>query len=141
MVDTKTPDGKTLSVGGKSTLSLKPRTETGVVRQSFSHGRSKQVVVEVKKRRVLGSDGKPEPAPVAPPPPAPVAAAPAAKRATPPAARAPAPAAPPPRSSGVVLRTLTEEERSRRAHALGDARLREAEERKIAEEEARLRAI
>jgi translation initiation factor IF-2 len=40
----------------------------------------------------------------------------------------------------VVLRTLTEEERSRRAHALGDARLREAEERKIAEEEAKIRA-
>ena len=59
MADTKTPDGKTLSVGGKSTLSLKPRTETGTVRQSFSHGRSKQVVVEVKKRRVT-ADGKPE---------------------------------------------------------------------------------
>jgi translation initiation factor IF-2 len=41
----------------------------------------------------------------------------------------------------VVLRTLTDEERSRRAHALGDARLREAEERRIAEEEAKLRAI
>ena len=39
----------------------------------------------------------------------------------------------------MVLRTLTEEEQSRRAHALGDARLREAEERKIAEEEARIR--
>ena len=61
MSETKTPDGKTLSVG-KSTLSLKPRTETGVVRQSFSHGRSKQVVVEVKKRRIPGADGKPEPA-------------------------------------------------------------------------------
>src|SRR5207237_288807 len=61
MPDTKTPDGKTLSVG-KSTLSLKPRTETGVVRQSFSHGRSKQVVVEVKKRRVGGPEGKAEPA-------------------------------------------------------------------------------
>src|SRR2546430_16266055 len=115
MPDTKTPDGKTLSVGGKSTLSLKPRTETGVVRQSFSHGRSKQVVVEVKKRRI-GSDGKPEPAPapapVAPPPPA-------AKR--PPAApsgRSGAPASSsassaPPKSSGVVLRTLTDEERER----------------------------
>ena len=55
MADTKTPDGKTLSVGGKSTLSLKPRTETGTVRQSFSHGRSKQVVVEVKKRRVAAT--------------------------------------------------------------------------------------
>ena len=39
------------------------------------------------------------------------------------------------------MRTLTDEERNRRAHALGDARLREAEERKIAEEEARHRAI
>src|SRR4029077_17336047 len=48
--------------------------------------------------------------------------------------------APPPKSSGVVLRTLTDEERERRAHALGDARLREAEERKIAEEEAKIRA-
>ena len=41
--------------------------------------------------------------------------------------------------SGVVLRTLTEEERTARARALGDARLREAEERKIAEEEALIR--
>ena len=38
----------------------------------------------------------------------------------------------------MVLRTLTEEERTARARALGDARLREAEERKIAEEEARI---
>src|SRR5713226_1401246 len=119
MAESKTPDGKTLSVG-KSTLSLKPRTETGVVRQSFSHGRSKQVVVEVKKRRVGGPEGKPEPAPA-------------------PAATPAAPAAPATKPSGVVLRTLTEEERSRRAHALGDARLREAEERKIAEEEALIR--
>src|SRR5688572_23624763 len=143
MVETKTPDGKTLSVGSR-TLSLKPRAETGTVRQSFSHGRSKQVVVEVKKRRTLGGDGKPEPTVTI--------AAPAAKRAGPatvtPAkagaaakaeTAAPAPAAPAPRPSGVVLRTLTEEERNRRAHALDDARLREAEERKIAEEEAKIR--
>ena len=39
-----------------------------------------------------------------------------------------------------MLRTLTEEEQSRRAHALGDAKVREAEERKIAEEEAKIRA-
>src|SRR5262245_4020315 len=108
MADTKTPDGKTLSVGSK-TLSLKPRTETGVVRQSFSHGRSKQVVVEVKKRRTPGTETKP--AEVAPP----VTRAPAqAKPAAAPQPRAatPAPAAPPPKPSGVVLRTLTEEERS-----------------------------
>jgi translation initiation factor IF-2 len=135
MAETKTPDGKTLSVGSK-TLSLKPRTETGVVRQSFSHGRSKQVVVEVKKRRVVGNEGKPEapaPAPKAEPAPAKRAAAPTTAKA--------APAAPAPKTSGVVLRTLTDEERDRRAHALGDARLREAEERKMAEEEAERRAI
>ena len=66
-----------------------------MVRQSFSHGRSKQVVVEVKKRRAVGGDGKPEAAaPVAAP------AAPVAKRAAPrPAAKpakAAAPAAAPP---------------------------------------------
>ena len=42
--------------GGK-TLSLK-RTETSTVRQSFSHGRSKAVVVEKKRARVLPG-GKP----------------------------------------------------------------------------------
>ena len=141
MAETKTPGGdRTLSVGSK-TLSLKMRTETGVVRQSFSHGRSKQVVVEVKKRRALGSEpAKVEAAPVA---------APVAKRPAPAVAPAkPAPAtkpattpATPAAKSGVVLRTLTDEERDRRAHALGDARLREAEERKIAEEEAARRAI
>ena len=47
-------------------LTLKPRTETGVVRQSFSHGRSKQVVVEKVKRRSVGGapEAKAEPAPV-----------------------------------------------------------------------------
>src|SRR5207237_6565428 len=44
-----------------------------------------------------------------------------------------------PKRSGVVLRTLTDEERNARAHALADARVREAEERRIAEEEARRR--
>ncbi|HEY4140896.1 MAG TPA: translation initiation factor IF-2 associated domain-containing protein, partial [Pseudolabrys sp.] len=126
MSETKNPGEK------KLTLSLKPRTETGVVRQSFSHGRSKQVVVEVKKRRTIGGqpEAKPEPAPVEAPKKV-VAAAPA------PAKPAPAPEAP---KSGVVLRTLTEEERVARAHALADSKVREAEERKIAEEEAKRRA-
>ena len=147
MSDTKTTDGKTLSVEKKSTLSLKPRTETGVVRQSFSHGRSKQVVVEVKRSRTgTGKDAKPEPVAAAPAAAPAAPARPSVRPAAPPAsagrrdAAAAAPAAPPPPKSGVVLRTLTEEERSRRAHALGDARLREAEERKIAEEDAKIRA-
>src|SRR5262245_48449450 len=139
MSETKNPGEKKLSVSGK-TLTLKPRTETGVVRQSFSHGRSKQVVVEKVKRRVVGGPGEVNTE----------AAAPAAEAKKTPAGKikpatvsgpglAPGEAAPKPKS-GVVLRTLTDEERTARAHALADSRVREAEERKIAEEEARRRA-
>ena len=131
MADTKNPGDKTLSVGSK-TLSLKPRTETGVVRQSFSHGRTKQVVVEKKTKRRLAGD--PAPATEAPPPPAaPVAAAAPAAKVAP---RAPEPVRPAARKSGVVLQTLTEDEQSARASALADARVREEEERRAAEAEA-----
>jgi translation initiation factor IF-2 len=130
MSETKTPGEKKLSV---SKLTLKPRAETGVVRQSFSHGRSKQVVVEKVKRRFGPSEAKVEPPVVEAKKPA-AAPKPVAK----PAAATPAHAAP--AKSGVVLRTLTEEERNARAHALADSRVREAEERKIAEEEAKRRA-
>ena len=40
------PVGATVSVTSKTTLTLKPRAETGVVRQSLCHGRSMAVVVE-----------------------------------------------------------------------------------------------
>ncbi|HWV43865.1 translation initiation factor IF-2 [Pseudorhodoplanes sp.] len=132
MSETKTPGEK--KIGSGKTLTLKPRTETGVVRQSFSHGRTKQVVVEKVKRRVIGAPGEAKAEPVAEP----VAPKP---RVAPPSARsAPAaPQAPAPSKSGVVLRTLTDDERNARAHALADARLREAEERRIAEEDARRR--
>ena len=130
MSETKTPGDKKLSV---SKLTLKPRTEKGVVRQSFSHGRSKQVVVEKVKRRAIGgpAEAKAEPT-----------LAETAKKPVPSTKGAPAAvsAAEAPKPSGVVLRTLTEEERAARAHALADSRLREAEERKLAEEEARRRA-
>ena len=53
--ETKNPGDKTLSVDRKKTLSLSGRNvEQGTVRQSFSHGRTKAVVVEKKKRRMLG---------------------------------------------------------------------------------------
>jgi translation initiation factor IF-2 len=126
MADTKNPGDKPLSVGTK-TLSLKPRTETGVVRQSFSHGRTKQVVVEKKTKRRLAGDPAPEAAPAAPAP----AAAPAK-----PASRPVEPPRPVARKSGVVLQTLTEDEQSARASALADARIREEEERRAAEAEA-----
>ncbi len=134
MNETKNPGEKKLSVAG-SKLTLKPRTETGVVRQSFSHGRSKQVVVEKVKRRSIGGTAeiRPEPVSVEAPRKQPAAPKAAAPQAAPVSAEAP-------KASGVVLRTLTEEERVARAHALADSRVREAEERKIAEEEARRRA-
>jgi translation initiation factor IF-2 len=130
MVDTKSPGDKTLSVPTK-TLTLKPRVETGTVRQSFSHGRTKQVVVEKRGKRRVGGDAPdaahaPEPAAAKAAPAKPVLARPAA---------APAPRS----SSGVVLRTLTEDERTARASALADAKQRDVEERRLAEEEAKRR--
>lgn len=133
MVDTKTPGDKTLSVPTK-TLTLKPRVETGTVRQSFSHGRTKQVVVEKRGKRRVGGDGPatethaPEPVVAKP---APVVAKAPSRPSAPAAPRA---------GSGVVLRTLTEDERSARASALADAKVRDIEERRLAEEEAKRRS-
>lgn len=132
MSDTKTPGDKTLSVTPPKTLSLKRPVEQSTVRQSFSHGRSKQVVVEVK-RRVGGHE------PAAPP----VARAPQPPQApTPPrpqAAPQPAPQASKP-GGGMLLRTLSDDEKDARLRALSDARASEAEARARAEDEARQRA-
>src|SRR5213596_140098 len=73
-------------LGTRPPLGLKRTVETGKVKQSFSHGRSNTVVVEVKKRRILGKPG--EAPPEAPKTPVPAAEAPK------PAAAAPKPAAP-----------------------------------------------
>lgn len=257
MNDSTDSSERKLKASGGKTLSLKRTVESGHVRQNFSHGRSKSVVVEKKKKRTINPGGaapeptpaaaapkaapapaaapEPTPAPVAAEAPAPVAEAPVAKEpvakapaakapddkaveAKAPAAEAPAPAAPAtkapakattakaaepeaapvaktaeakapaakaaepapveakapakpkaekpapaakagtsaaapraargavtrgakpvPRAgrSGVVLRTLTEEEKQARAAALDHARLREDDDRKRAEEEAK----
>ncbi len=134
MVDTKSPGDKTLSVPTK-TLTLKPRVETGTVRQSFSHGRTKQVVVEKRGKRRIGGDAPAAEAPASAP--EPVVAKPAPARA--PLARPAATPMAPRNNSGVVLRTLTEDERSARASALADAKVRDDEERRLAEEEAKRR--
>jgi translation initiation factor IF-2 len=111
------------------TLSLK-KTETSTVKQSFSHGRTKAVVVEKKRARVeLGkaperpqaAEAKAQP-PVVETPVAPAASSRDALRA------------------GVVLRQLTDEEKVARGKALAGARVHEEEARKRAEEEARHRA-
>ncbi len=134
MSDTKDPGEKTRAPS--KTLSLK-RSETGTVRQSFSHGRSKTVVVEVKRgpRSAAKPGAAVAPAKTAAPTTAPAPTAPQRK----------APVTPPktsstPRSSGMVLRTLTDEERDARGRALIDAREREEHERREAIEEAKRRA-
>ena len=59
-------------------LGLKRSVDAGEVKQTFSHGRTNKVVVEVKRRRVLGPQGAaPEQTPAPEPTPAPAAAAPA----------------------------------------------------------------
>jgi translation initiation factor IF-2 len=141
MSETNNSGDKTLSANPppKPTLHLKRPVEQGTVRQSFSHGRSKAVVVEKVKRRVVGPGEAPAPA-------APVAAKPAAAPAAPAAAAPVAPRGPTtaatvaPPKTGVVLRTLTEEQVEARARALLDARAREEEDRRRQEGEARERA-
>src|SRR5436309_2297462 len=109
MTETKNSGEKTLSVPGK-TLSLKRSSvEQGMVRQSFSHGRSKAVVVEKVKRRPGPGE---KPAVSAAPAAAPVAPIVRAQPTTTPSGRALPPSATPKvetpaaarAPSGVVLR-------------------------------------
>jgi translation initiation factor IF-2 len=132
MNETSNTDKPTGVASPKPTLHLKRPVEQGTVRQSFSHGRSKAVVVEKVKRRVLGPG---ESAPVTP-----VSATPAAVSPTisvVPRGIAPgAPAKPAPPKTGVVLPTLTAEQREARARALLDARATEDADRRRQEAEA-----
>ncbi|MCD6069601.1 MAG: translation initiation factor, partial [Microvirga sp.] len=145
MTDTKNQGDKTLHVSSK-TLSLKRPVEQGVVRQSFSHGRSKSVVVETVKRRPAvgptgGKEDKPVPQQAAAPAAAPKPAAPTPKPATPAQGGRPQRSAPnTPRSGGMVLQTLSEQERDARMNALVDARRRDEEDRKRQAEEAARRS-
>jgi len=140
MTETKNPGEKTLTVTPTKTLTLKRSVEQGVVRQSFSHGRTKAVVVEkVKRRTVSPGDGKvAETAPAATPASAPRRGAPGGRGAAGGATQH-APGMSGGKPSGLVLRQLTEEERTARAHALAESKVSEIEERRIAEEVARRR--
>src|ERR1700741_1624128 len=124
-------DDTTRPKGGK-TLSLK-KTETSTVRQSFSHGRSKAVVVEKKRARVAPG-GKPEPAEKAARP----AVTPEVHEPVPETREAAAHAS---SRAGVVLRALTDDEKEARLRALTDAKYAEEEARKRAEEDARRRSV
>ncbi len=65
--DTKDQDGKArLSLRPAGRLELGRTVDAGSVRQSFSHGRSKVVQVEVRKKRAPGTPPPPTPSPGAP---------------------------------------------------------------------------
>ncbi len=114
---------------GAKTLTLK-KVETSTVKQSFSHGRTKAVVVEKKRTRLAPGQKADD-----------VAERPRDE----PAAQQSAPSLQPPRDTtprpGVVLRQLTEEEKEARSRALADARVADEEARKRAEEDAKHRAV
>lgn len=101
----------------KPTLTRKPLTlsrslESGEVKQTFSHGRTNKVVVEVKRKKLVGKPGfVAEPEVAAPPPPPPPPAAPVA--------------APTPAPRRVVDDGLSRQERQAKL-------LREAEEARLA---------
>ena len=101
------------------TLSLKRTVESGQVRQSFSHGRSKAVLVEKRRKRIV-KPGQEEAA--APPPQEAISEAPAV------APEAPLPAG------------LSKAEQEKRLAAVAEAKVRAVEEAKQAEEEAKRRA-
>ncbi len=131
----------------KPTLTRKPLTlsrslESGEVKQTFSHGRTNKVVVEVKRKKLVGKPGyAPEAEVAAPPPPPPPPAAPVA--ATP----ASAPVAPAPRSTGNDMLSrqerqakLLREAEEARLRMLEESSRREAEQRAQRTEDERQRA-
>ena len=120
---------------GRRPLGLKTSVEAGEVKQTFSHGRTNKVVVEVKRRKLMPRPGEtavPE-APVAPQPVAPV---PVVRQAPPPP---PAPVVSRESRQELQARLLREAEESRIA-ANEAANRREQDERQRVSDEARARA-
>ena len=109
---------KPLSLG-RSKLELKKTVESGQVRQSFSHGRSKVVQVERKRKRQfeLGADGKVQEVKTVP-----VGFKPRAKEELP--------------KGSAAHGSLTDDEKAHRLKALQDAMKADEESHRIAEEDA-----
>ncbi len=126
MSETKEESGKTIRGSRTMTLNLKRTVDAGHVRQSFSHGRSKSVLVEKKKKRLIQAPGS--------------SAAAEDEQVSTAAEAAPGIEAPPAADikhrDGVMLRELSDEEKDARAKALADARVREAKELDHTEESA-----
>ncbi|MEG8039012.1 translation initiation factor IF-2 [Sphingomonas sp. LR60] len=120
-------------LGMRQPLGLKRTVETGKVKQSFSHGRSNTVVVEVKRRRVLGPQGGAPEAVTPAPEPTPAPTAPVA-----PARPAPRPPVSNETAQERQARLLREAE-DQRMHTLEESRRREDAERHRAADEERRR--
>jgi translation initiation factor IF-2 len=130
---------------GRKPLTLSRNVGAGTVRQSFSHGRTNQVVVEVKKKRIIGQGEAPA-APVAGGAPKP-AFTPTARPAAP--APEPRPSAPAPGSTPSatpaprMTKTLGLSEGEMKARTAALERAREIDtarrEQQLAEAEARQR--
>ena len=125
--DTDTPTRKPLKLSSPGKLELKKTVDGGQVRQSFPHGRTKTVAVEVKKKRTYttGVGGKMEVAPEV---------------------EAPKPAAPAPAQVTVSApevddrhHNLTDHERQARLKALEQAK-KDEDSRKLTEAEEMRRA-
>ncbi|MEP2102880.1 MAG: translation initiation factor IF-2 [Parasphingorhabdus sp.] len=148
-------ENKDTAKPARKPLGLKRSVEPGEVKQTFSHGRTNKVVVEVKRRKLVGKPGAQEAAkdivpetPVPAPAPAPVEA------------KKPAPApAPKPKQEDVMTRQekqaqLLRQAEEERLNAMEEARKRDtkakkdqtadekkrAEEKRKAEEEAAKKA-
>jgi len=137
MNETKDPEDKAAKAGRKTmTLNVKKTVESGMVRQNFSHGRSKSVVVEKKrsKRAASPQDAAPS-APQEKP-------EPKVARSTrdAPRGRKPEPRPAEKTQSRNVLRELSTDEVDARARALAEARKREEVERRERAEQDRQRA-
>jgi translation initiation factor IF-2 len=120
--DSNNDDGKKkLGLSRPGKLTLNKTVETGTVRQSFSHGRSKSVTVEVKKKRTFerGTEGR--------------------LKEVKQGQKAPAPDIipdPVPTQASTEARQLTNQEREARLRALKLAQQHEEELRARGEEEA-----
>ncbi|SFG14460.1 bacterial translation initiation factor 2 (bIF-2) [Novosphingobium sp. CF614] len=115
---------------GRKPLGLKRSVEAGEVKQTFSHGRTNKVVVEVKRRKLIGkpgSEGVVEAKVEGP------VAAPAPQKVAPPPA--------PPKKPIVPAGETRQEMQSRLLREAEEARLNTLEEANRREQEEKLRAI
>jgi len=120
MSETKDQDAKNTGGTGRKPLSLQRTVESGHVKQNFSHGRSKSVVVEKRKSRKLVQPG-------------------AAAEESAASSRSPAKKKQSASTGGAAGRNLSEHEQQARLQALEEARKNEAERAK-ADAEAAARA-